>query len=170
MGLACLKTCKAASVAVGVESHEEGVLRAGEALQILGLWAQEWCDLTFLFKVCFVDSRSVMYDSLQPHGHLQARILEWVAYPFSSRSYQPRTRTGVSCIAGGFFTNWTIRETGRNINNPRYADDTTLMAESKEELKSFLMKVKEESKKVGLKYNIQKKLRSWYLVPSFHGK
>ena len=44
----------------------------------------------------------------------------------------------------------------RNINNLRYADDTTLMAESKEKLKSFLMKVKEESEKVGLKFNIQK--------------
>ena len=44
----------------------------------------------------------------------------------------------------------------RNINNLRYADDTTLMAESKEELKSLLMKVKEESEKVGLKFNIQK--------------
>ena len=46
--------------------------------------------------------------------------------------------------------------TGRNINNLRYADDTTLMAESEEELKSLLMKVKEESKKAGLKLNIQK--------------
>ena len=45
---------------------------------------------------------------------------------------------------------------GRNINNLRYADDTTLMAESEEELKSLLMKVKEESEKVGLKLNIQK--------------
>ena len=45
---------------------------------------------------------------------------------------------------------------GRNINNLRYADDTTLMAESKEELKSLSMKVKEESEKVGLKHNIQK--------------
>ena len=49
-----------------------------------------------------------------------------------------------------------IKITGRNINNLRYADDTTLMAESKEELKSLLMKVKEESEKVGLKLNIQK--------------
>ena len=49
-----------------------------------------------------------------------------------------------------------IKIAGRNINNLRYADDTTLMAESKEELKSLLMKVKEESKKVGLKLNIQK--------------
>ena len=49
-----------------------------------------------------------------------------------------------------------INAAGRNINNLRYADDTTLMAESKEELKNLLMKVKEESKKVGLKLNIQK--------------
>ena len=49
-----------------------------------------------------------------------------------------------------------IKIAGRNINNLRYADDTTLMAESEEELKSLLMKVKEESEKVGLKHNIQK--------------
>ena len=49
-----------------------------------------------------------------------------------------------------------IKISGRNINNPRYADDTTLMAEGEEELKSLLMKVKEESEKVGLKFNIQK--------------
>ena len=49
-----------------------------------------------------------------------------------------------------------IKITGRNINSLRYADDTTLMAEREEELKSFLMKVKEESEKVGLKFNIQK--------------
>jgi len=57
-----------------------------------------------------------------------------------------------------------IKIAGRNINNLRYADDTTLKAESEEELKSLLMKVKEESEKVGLKLNIRK-LRSWYLVP-----
>ena len=49
-----------------------------------------------------------------------------------------------------------IKIAGRNINNLRYADDTTLMAESEEELKSLLMKVKEESEKVGLKLNVQK--------------
>ena len=54
-------------------------------------------------------------------------------------------------------------------NNLKYADDTTLMAESKEELKSLLMKVKEKSEKAGLKLNIQK-TRSWYPVPSLHGK
>ena len=62
-----------------------------------------------------------------------------------------------------------IKIAGRIIYNLRYADDTTLMAESEEELKSLLIKVKEESEKVGLKLNIQK-LRSWYLVPSLHGK
>ena len=65
-----------------------------------------------------------------------------------------------------------IKIAGRNINNLnnlKYADDSTLMVESEEELKNLLMKVKEESKKVGLKLNIQK-LRSWHLVPSLHGK
>ena len=112
------------------------------------------------------------------HGILQARILEWVAVPFSRAPSQPRDRTQVSCIAGGFFTSWATREAqigkgvphscilspclfnsyaeyimrnagleeaqagikiaGRNINNLRYADDTTLKAENKEELKSLL--------------------------------
>ena len=62
-----------------------------------------------------------------------------------------------------------IKIAGRNINNLRYADDTTLMAESAEELKSLLMKVKEESEKVGLKLSLRK-LKSWHLVPSLHGK
>ena len=62
-----------------------------------------------------------------------------------------------------------IKIAGRNINNLRYADDTTLMAESEEELKSLLMKVKKKSKTVDLKLNIQK-LRSWHPVPSLHGK
>ena len=58
----------------------------------------------------------------------------------------------------------------RNINNLRYADDTTLMAESEEELKSLLMKVEEESEKVGLKLNIQKTKIQSHPVPSLHGK
>ena len=61
-----------------------------------------------------------------------------------------------------------IKIAGRNINNLRYADDTTLTAESKKQLKSLLMKVKEESEKAGLRLNIQK-LRSWHLVPLLHG-
>ena len=55
------------------------------------------------------------------------------------------------------------------LNNLRYADDTTLKAESKEDLKNLLMKVKEESEKAGLNLNIQK-LISWHLAPSLHGK
>ena len=62
-----------------------------------------------------------------------------------------------------------IKIAGRNSNNLRYGDDTTLMAECEEELKSLLMKVKEESKIAGLKLNIRN-LRSWHLVPSLHGK
>ena len=75
-----------------------------------------------------------------------------------------------------------IKIAGRNINNLRYADDTTFMAESKEEIKSLLMKMKGESKNVSSKLNIQKtkikkqtkkqtnKQRSWHLVPSLHVK
>ena len=58
-----------------------------------------------------------------------------------------------------------IKIAGRNINNLRYADDTTLMTESEEELKSFLMKVKEESEKIGLKFNIKKtKIMAWKIM------
>ena len=61
-----------------------------------------------------------------------------------------------------------IKIIGRNIKSLRYADETILIAESKEEQKKLLMKVKEESDKSGLKPNIQKQ-RSWHLVPSLHG-
>ena len=79
-----------------------------------------------------------------------------------------------------FYAEYIMRNTGleetqagikiarRNINNLRYADDTTLMAESEEELKSLLMKVKEESEKAGLKLNIQT-TRSWHRAPLLHG-
>ena len=65
-----------------------------------------------------------------------------------------------------------IKIARRNINNLGYAEDTTFIAESEEKLKSFLMKVKEESERDVLKLNIQKKKkkRSWHLVPSLHGK
>ena len=75
----------------------------------------------------------------------------------------------MKCRAGLDETQAGIKIAGRNINNLRYADDTTLMAESEEELKNLFMKVKEERANVGLKLNIQK-LRSWHLVPSLHGK
>ena len=85
------------------------------------------------------------------HGILQARLLEWVAIFFSK--YMQNT----SCEMLGWMKHkLEIKIAGRNINNFKYADDTTLMAESEEELKSLLMKVKEKSEKVGLKLNIQK--------------
>ena len=62
-----------------------------------------------------------------------------------------------------------IKIAGRNISNLRYTDDITLKAESEEELKSLLMKVKEESEKISLKFNIQK-LILWHPVPSLHCK
>ena len=62
-----------------------------------------------------------------------------------------------------------IKIAGRNINNLRYADDTTVMAESEEELKSLLMKVKEESENWAQNSTFRKR-RSWHLVPSLHGK
>ena len=62
-----------------------------------------------------------------------------------------------------------IKIAGRNINNLRYADDTTFMAEREGKLKSLSMKVKEEREKAGLNPTF-KKLRSWHLVPSLHGK
>ena len=62
-----------------------------------------------------------------------------------------------------------IKIAGRNINNFRYADNTTLMAESEEELKSLLMKVKKESEKLAESSTFRKR-RSWHLVPSLHGK
>ena len=61
-----------------------------------------------------------------------------------------------------------IKIARRNINNLRYVEDTTLMAESKEEVKSLLIKVKEESEKIGLKLNIQQRL--WYPDSSLHGE
>ena len=62
-----------------------------------------------------------------------------------------------------------IKIARRNINNLKYADDSILMAESEEELKSLLRRVKEESEKAGLKFNIHK-LRSWNMVPLLNGK
>ena len=60
--------------------------------------------------MCEWESHSVMSDSLQPHGILQARILDWVAFPFSRGYSQSRDQTQVSQIAGGFFTSWATRK------------------------------------------------------------
>ena len=100
-------------------------------------------------------------------GIFQARLLEWIAISFSRGSSKPRDRTWVSCIAGTLFTVWATRKAQSRIlkyaffhtvhfhSNLRYADNNTLMAESEEELKRLLMKVKDESEKAGLKLNIQ---------------
>jgi len=73
-----------------------------------------WRILSIIFLACESESCSVVSDSLWPHGILhgilQARILEWVAFPFSRGSSQSGDQTQVSCIADGFFTNWAIRE------------------------------------------------------------
>ena len=85
------------------------------------------------------------------HGILQARILEWVVISFS-RVYAKyiMQNAGLDEAQAG------IKIARRNINNLAYADDSTLMADSEEELKSLLMKMKEETEKPGLKLNIQK--------------
>ena len=98
------------------------------------------------------------------HGILQARILEWVAISFS-RVYAEYIMWDARLDEAQA----RIKIAGRIINNLRYADDTTLMVESREELKSLLMKVKEGTEKAGSKLNIQNQ-RSWHLVPSLHGK
>ena len=74
-----------------------------------------------------------------------------------------------SCKMLGCMNQTEIKISRRNLNNFIYANDNTLTAQSEEDLKSLLMKVKEECEKTGLKLNIQK-LRSWHLVPILHGK
>ena len=98
-------------------------------------------------------------------GILQAKILEWVATSFSKVLYAEYIirNAGLEEAQAG------IKIARRNINNLRYGDDITLMAESKEELKSLLMKVKEESEKVSLKLNIQK-TKIMASGPITHGK
>ena len=123
-------------------------------------------------------------------GILQARTLEWIAISFSNvwkwkvkvKSLSrvrllatPWTAAYQAPLSMGFSSQEYLSAlplpspiARRNVNNLRYADDTSLMSES-EELKSLLMKVKEESEKVGLNSTFWK-LRSWHLVPSLHGK
>ena len=96
------------------------------------------------------------------HGVFKARILKWFAIPFIYAEYLKRNAGLEEAQAG-------IKIARRNINNLRYAEDTTLIAESEDELKSLLMKMKEESEKVGLKLNIQK-TKIMASVPSPHGK
>ena len=97
------------------------------------------------------------------HGIFQARVLEWGAIAFSIYAEYIMRNIRLEETQAG------IKIAGRNINNLRYADDTTLIAESGEEPKSLLMKVKEESEKVGLKLNIQK-TKIMASGPTLHGK
>ena len=114
------------------------------------------------------------------HEISQARLMEWVAISFSRGSFWPRDRTWVSCVTGeylrvhrakswaGWSTSWNQDcQKSWNINNLRYADDTTLMVEIEEELKSLLMRVKEESEKVGFKLGVKTKILASGLITSW---
>ena len=109
------------------------------------------------------------------------KLLELISKFSKVTGYKVNTQKSLAFLYANLYAEYMMRNTGldeaqagikiagRNINNLSYADETTLMAESEEGLKSLLMKVKEESEKVGLKLNIQK-TRSWHPVPSLHGK
>ena len=84
--------------------------------------------------------------------------------PYLTYVQSPMWNAGLNEVQAG------IKVAGKNINNLRYADDTTLMAESEEELRSLLMKAKEESEKAGLNLSLDQKTKIWHLVPSLHGK
>ena len=108
------------------------------------------------------------------HGIIKAGILEQVGLPISRRSSRSRDWTQVSHIEIGSPALLDEPQAGikiavRNTNNLKYAVGNTLMTESEQELKSFLMKVEEESEKTGLKLNSQR-VWSWHLVPLLHGK
>ena len=119
---------------------------------------------------CSLSSSSV-------HVILQARMLDWVAVPFSRWSSCSSDWTLVSWIAGRYFTIWVMawmthnwnQDCQRNSNSLRYADDTTLMAESEEELQSLLMMLKQENEKASLKLNIQKTKIRPFLVDQWMG-
>ena len=108
-----------------------------------------------------------MSNPQQPHGLQPSRLLHPWNFPGKSTRVGCHCLLQCICITESYYyipeTNDRLEEAqagikiaGRNINNLRYADDTTLMAESEEKLKSLVMKVKEESEKVGLKLHIQK--------------
>ena len=94
------------------------------------------------------NSQDLSFLWLHPSVAFQT-FVDYEGYSISSKGF-------LTTVADIMITWIGIKIAGRNINNLRYADDTTLMAESEEELKSLLMKVKEENEKVGLKLNIQK--------------
>ena len=149
------------------------------------------CLCVYVFICSVVPDSCDPIDCILPgsavHGILQARMLEWVAISCYTSSW-PRNWTWVSWIAGGLFTDWATKDAGyimwnarldeaqagikiagRNINNFRYADDTTLMAESEEDWRASWWKWKRILKKLAWNSTF-KKLRSWHMVPSLHGK
>ena len=109
----------------------------------------KWLGYYFLFfeMSIFMNFFHIMISKAQlfhtVHGVLKARILKWFAIPFMRNAGLDEAQAGIKIAR-------------RNINNFRYADDTTLIAEKEEELKTLLVKVKGESEKVGLKLSIQK--------------
>ena len=98
----------------------------------------------------------LLFSSISLHWSLRKAFLSLLAIFWNSAFRCLYLSFSPLLFASLLFTQAGIKIAGRNINNLRYADDTTLMAESEEELKSLLMKVKEESEKVALKFNIQK--------------
>ena len=102
----------------------------GRISQLAGKWREVWRILAIYkgpagrLKIILCESRLVASNSLRPHrldtvhGILQARIQEWVAFPFSRGSSQARDRTQVSCIGGGFFTSWATREAEESWESP----------------------------------------------------
>ena len=113
-----------------------------------------------------VKKQQLELDREQPTGSKSGK--EYVKPVYCHPAYLTYMQSTIMRNAGLDEAQAGIKIARRNINNLKYADDTTFMAESEEQLKSLLMKVKEESEKVGLKLNIQK-MRSWHLVPSLHG-
>ena len=134
------------------------------------------------FRMDWLDLLAVQgtLKSILQHHHSEASILQLSAF-FIVQLSHPYMTTGktIALTRQTFVVEYIMRNPGlneaqagikiakRNIKNVRYADDTTLMAESEEELKNLLMKVKEQSEKVN---SVFRKLRSWHLVLSLHGK
>ena len=111
-------------------ANERGKSGSSDRFSLLGLlkhfrqWLQPWNDKTLAsWKEGESESLSCVV-----HGILQARILEWVACPFSRGSYQPRDQTQVSCIAGRFFTNWAIKAMTNLDSILKKSKDITLLA------------------------------------------
>ena len=128
----------------------------------------------FFLKLCTNDYMKVKKQQLDLDMEQQTGSKlgkEYVKAVYCHPAYLTYIQSTSYKIPGWMKHKLESRLLGELLINLRYADDTTLMAESREELKSLLMKVKEESEKVGLKLNVpKKKKKSWHRVPSLHGK